>query len=96
MRDLLPADRPLLVLAPMQAVTDLPFMRVMARYGGPDVYVTEYFRVYENSRLDPRIPSWESLTCSMPDMSVTTTRPAPFSFNSSTMALSPAGLVVAG
>lgn len=55
MRDLLPRARPLLVLAPMQAVTDLPFMRVMERFGGPDVYVTEYFRVYKNSRLDPRI-----------------------------------------
>lgn len=48
----MPVARPVLVLAPMQAVTDLPFMRVMARYGGPDVYVTEYFRVYPNSRLD--------------------------------------------
>ena len=55
MNDLLPAHHPLLVLAPMQAVTDLPFMRVMARFGGPDIYVTEYFRVYGNSRLDPRI-----------------------------------------
>ncbi len=44
-----------MMLAPMQAVTDLPFMRVMARFGGPDVYVTEYFRVYLNSRLDPYI-----------------------------------------
>ena len=51
----MPVACPILVLAPMQAVTDLPFMRVMARYGGPDVYVSEYFRVYENSRLDPRI-----------------------------------------
>ncbi|MBB79754.1 MAG: dihydrouridine synthase [Roseibacillus sp.] len=55
MQDLLPEDRPLLVLAPMQDVTDLPFMRVMERFGGPDVYVTEYFRVYENSRLKPYI-----------------------------------------
>ena len=51
MRDFLPPDRPLLALAPMQDVTDLPFMRVMERFGGPDVYVTEYFRVYEHSRL---------------------------------------------
>jgi tRNA-dihydrouridine synthase C len=55
MRNLLPGTHPALVLAPMQAVTDLPFMRVMARFGGPDVYVTEYFRVYPNSRLDPYI-----------------------------------------
>ncbi|NNC90784.1 MAG: tRNA-dihydrouridine synthase family protein [Akkermansiaceae bacterium] len=39
----------------MQDVTDLPFMRVMERRGGPDVYVTEYFRVYATSRLDPYI-----------------------------------------
>ncbi len=36
----------------MQDVTDLPFMRLMARYGGPDVYVTEYFRVTQDSGLD--------------------------------------------
>ncbi|MGJ8695692.1 MAG: tRNA dihydrouridine synthase [Verrucomicrobiaceae bacterium] len=52
---LLPKDRPALFLAPMQDVTDLPFIRVMAAMGGADVYVTEYFRVYENSRLDPYI-----------------------------------------
>lgn len=55
MRDLLPEGRPVLVLAPMQAVTDLPFMRVMQRYGGPDLYVTEYFRVYENAILKKEI-----------------------------------------
>ena len=49
MRDLLPPDRPLLILAPMQDITDLPFWRVMARYGGPDVYYTEYFRVHRDS-----------------------------------------------
>lgn len=52
---MLPPDRPALFLAPMQDVTDLPFMRVMAAMGGADIYVTEYFRVYENSRLDPYI-----------------------------------------
>ena len=30
----------------MQDVTTLPFMRVIQRYGGPDYYVTEYFRVH--------------------------------------------------
>ncbi|MDE0827279.1 MAG: tRNA-dihydrouridine synthase [Akkermansiaceae bacterium] len=55
MKDFLPENRPILLLAPMQAVTDLPFMRVMQRFGGPDVYVTEYFRVYENSILDKYI-----------------------------------------
>ncbi len=34
----------------MQDVTTLPFMRVIARYGGPDVYWTEYFRVHGDSR----------------------------------------------
>jgi tRNA-dihydrouridine synthase B len=50
MRDLLPLNRPLLILAPMQDITDLPFWRVMAYYGGPDVYYTEYFRVHRDSR----------------------------------------------
>lgn len=55
MQEFLPEHRPLFSLAPMQDVTDLPFMRVMERFGGPDVYVTEYFRVYANSRLKPYI-----------------------------------------
>jgi len=48
------ADRgqPLLALAPMQDVTDLPFWRLMTRYGGADVYYTEYFRVHADSRLE--------------------------------------------
>lgn len=55
MHALLPSEHPALFLAPMQDVTDLPFIRVMAAMGGADVYVTEYFRVYQNSRLDPDI-----------------------------------------
>lgn len=39
----------------MQDVTDLPFWRLMARYGGADLYVTEYFRVHADSRLDRHI-----------------------------------------
>ncbi|MCP5521882.1 MAG: tRNA-dihydrouridine synthase family protein [Verrucomicrobiales bacterium] len=39
----------------MQDITDLPFWRLMAQYGGPDVYFTEYFRVYSGSRLDRHI-----------------------------------------
>jgi len=50
MRDLLPENRPLLILAPMQDITDLPFWRVMSHYGGPDVSYTEYFRVHRDSR----------------------------------------------
>jgi tRNA-dihydrouridine synthase B len=47
---LLRSDVPLLALAPMQDVTTLEFMRVIARYGGPEVYWTEYFRVHGDSR----------------------------------------------
>lgn len=43
---------PLLALAPMQDVTDLPFWRLMAGYGGADVYYTEYFRVHATSNLE--------------------------------------------
>jgi tRNA-dihydrouridine synthase B len=46
---------PVLALAPMQGVTDLPFLRLMASYGGADVYFTEYFRVHATSRLEKRI-----------------------------------------
>lgn len=52
MLDFLPTHRPALVLAPMQDVTDLPFMRVLARRGPPDWFVTEYFRVHPDSRLN--------------------------------------------
>ncbi|HKX61477.1 MAG TPA: tRNA-dihydrouridine synthase family protein [Verrucomicrobiae bacterium] len=43
---------PILALAPMQDVTHLPFWRVMARYGGADLYYTEYFRVHSTSNLE--------------------------------------------
>lgn len=52
---LLADPRPVLALAPMQDVTDLPFWRLMTRYGGPDLYFTEYFRVVTHSRLDREI-----------------------------------------
>ncbi|KAB2640038.1 MAG: tRNA-dihydrouridine synthase family protein [Verrucomicrobia bacterium] len=55
MRDLLPAQRPALVLAPMQAITDLPFMRVLARRSLPDWFVCEYFRVHPASTLNPHL-----------------------------------------
>ena len=55
MRDFIPKNRPALVLAPMQDVTDLPFMRVIARRGAPDWFVTEYFRVHPGSKLHPYI-----------------------------------------
>jgi tRNA-dihydrouridine synthase len=47
---LLHGAAPLLALAPMQDVTTLEFMRVVSRYGGPEVYWTEYFRVHGDSR----------------------------------------------
>jgi tRNA-dihydrouridine synthase B len=52
---LLDGPDPILALAPMQDVTDLAFWRLMARYGGADVYWTEYFRVHRDSRLEPWI-----------------------------------------
>ncbi|MDF9827163.1 tRNA-dihydrouridine synthase B [Ereboglobus sp. PH5-10] len=52
-----PADagQPLTALAPMQDVTGLAFMRVIARYGAPDYFVTEFFRVHAQSRLEKHI-----------------------------------------
>ncbi|MDB9487598.1 tRNA-dihydrouridine synthase family protein [Dolichospermum circinale CS-537/01] len=46
---------PLTALAPMQDVTNLWFMKVVAHYGSPDYYFTEYFRVNDTSRLNPKI-----------------------------------------
>ena len=36
----------------MQDVTDIRFLGLLPRYGGADVYWTEYFRVHETSRLE--------------------------------------------
>ena len=52
---LLNSGIPVLALAPMQDVTDLPFWRLMARYGGADLYFTEYFRVHATSNLERHI-----------------------------------------
>jgi tRNA-dihydrouridine synthase B len=52
---LLSQPGPVLALAPMQDVTDLAFWKLMTRYGGADVYYTEYFRVYPTSNLDKQI-----------------------------------------
>jgi tRNA-dihydrouridine synthase B len=43
---------PFLALAPMQDVTDGAFWKLMHRYGGADVYWTEYFRVHAVSNLE--------------------------------------------
>lgn len=53
--EVLTSPAPILALAPMQGVTDLPFLRLIAGYGGADVYVTEYLRVYATSHLDKHI-----------------------------------------
>ncbi|MFA5910891.1 MAG: tRNA-dihydrouridine synthase family protein [Vicinamibacterales bacterium] len=46
---------PVLALAPMQDVTDGAFWTLVHRYGGADVYWTEYFRVHSTSTPEKRI-----------------------------------------
>ncbi len=48
-------DSPVTALAPMQDVTDLPFMNVIGHYGAPDYFFTEFFRVHPTSRLEKHI-----------------------------------------
>lgn len=47
--------KPISALAPMQDVTNLPFMQVVGGFGAPDYFFTEYLRVHEHSRLEPSI-----------------------------------------
>jgi tRNA-dihydrouridine synthase B len=47
--------QPLTALAPMQDVTDLAFMGVVAHYGAPDYFFTEFFRVHAQSRPEKHI-----------------------------------------
>ncbi len=47
--------QPRTALAPMQDVTDLAFMGVIAHYGAPDYFFTEFFRVHASSRLEKHI-----------------------------------------
>src|ERR1041385_2793635 len=49
------APAPVLALAPMQDVTDLPFWKLMSTYGGSHIYFTEYFRVHATSTLEKYI-----------------------------------------
>jgi len=49
------AGQPLTALAPMQDVTDAAFMSVISRYGAPDYFFTEFFRVHSQSRPEPWI-----------------------------------------
>ena len=46
---------PLTALAPMQDVTDRAFMGVIANYGPPDYFFTEFFRVHSQSRPEKHI-----------------------------------------
>ena len=55
LRQMLQRPETLLALAPMQDITDRSFWSLVARYGGADLYVTEYFRVYPGSHLNRRI-----------------------------------------
>ncbi|WP_334878674.1 tRNA-dihydrouridine synthase family protein [Nostoc sp.] len=48
-------DLPFTALAPMQDVTNLWFMKLIAHYGSPDYFFTEYFRVNDTSRLNRSI-----------------------------------------
>ncbi len=52
---LLVPGQPATALAPMQDVTDLAFMRVVAHYGAPDYFFTEFFRVHAQSRPEKHI-----------------------------------------
>lgn len=52
---LLRGPAPVLALAPMQEVTDGAFWALVHRYGGADVYWTEYFRVQAESTPERRI-----------------------------------------
>lgn len=54
------SGQPITALAPMQDVTTLPFMSVIASTGSPDFFFTEYFRVHVQSRLEKHI--LESIT----------------------------------
>jgi tRNA-dihydrouridine synthase len=53
--EMLAGGAPILALAPMQDVTDLPFWRLTSSYGAADVYFTEYFRVHAASTLERHI-----------------------------------------
>lgn len=47
--------QPCTALAPMQDVTDLAFMGVIATFGAPDYFFTEFFRVHSQSRPERHI-----------------------------------------
>jgi len=51
-------DRPLLVLAPMQDVTEPAFCSLLFEYSRPDLIVTPYFRVYPGARMRKKARPW--------------------------------------
>ena len=53
--EMLSGETPILALAPMQDVTDLPFWKLTSSYGPADVYFTEYFRVHSTSIVEGHI-----------------------------------------
>lgn len=53
--DRIEIDRPWTALAPMQDVTTLGFMKLLGKYGAPDLIFTEYFRVHSHSNLEKHI-----------------------------------------
>jgi tRNA-dihydrouridine synthase B len=55
--EMLRGPAPILALAPMQEVTDGAFWTLVHKYGGADVYWTEYFRVHDTSTPEKRIVS---------------------------------------
>ena len=56
--DALIPNQPWTALAPMQDITNLPFMQLLGKYGPPDLLFTEFFRVHGHSALDqPMIDS---------------------------------------
>lgn len=55
MDTLFPPRRPWTALAPMQDVTTREFMEVVAHYGAPDFFFTEFFRVHSHSTLEKNI-----------------------------------------
>lgn len=44
--------RPVSAFAPMQDISSLSFMNILAQYGAPDIFFAEYFRVHEFSKPD--------------------------------------------
>lgn len=54
-RSTIPRERRFTMLAPMQDVTTLAFMQLIARRGAPDLFVTEFLRVHATSELDDDI-----------------------------------------